>query len=217
MPSAVRAETDLLEAVLSRYEADGFEVYSQPSSSVLPEFMKGFRPDAIAIRHDKKVAIEIKRSDDKSDRLKRVQKLFSEHPDWELNVLYLSPRASSPAILNVVSPSAIAQTIAEVEQLRLAGQYSAALMLGWSALEAIGRSILPDRLERPQPAAGLSEMLATEGIVTPSEAPIVRRIAATRNAVAHGQLYPGPPAKRIDELVRLLHTLSDLLPRDAAQ
>lgn len=216
MPDIPRGESDLLEAVLSRYEAEGFEVYTQPSASVLPAFMKGFRPDAIAVNGPKKVAFEIKNSRSGIAALKKIQKLFSEHPDWELNVLYLSPRASTIS-LNAISHGAIAQTITEVEQLRLTGQYSAALMLGWSALEAIARSILPERLDRPQPPGSLVEALANEGLLTPSEASIVRRIAPTRNAVAHGQLYPNPAPKRIDELISVLHTLSDLLPRDAAQ
>jgi uncharacterized protein YutE (UPF0331/DUF86 family) len=215
MPHVTRGESDLLEAVLNRYEAEGFEVYTQPSASVLPAFMKGFRPDAIAVKGPKKIAFEIKYSSSGSATLKEIQKLFSEHPDWELNVLYLSPRASTA--LSTISRNAIAQTITEVEQLRLAGQYSAALMLGWSALEATARSILPERLDRPQPPGSLVEALANEGLLTPSEAPIVRRIASTRNAVAHGQLYPNPAPKRIDELISVLHTLSDMLPRDAAQ
>jgi hypothetical protein len=215
MSRSALGESDLLEAVLSRYEAEGFQVYLQPPSSVLPEFMRVFRPDAIALKDEKKIAIEIKNSRIRDTHLKALQKIFAEHPDWELNILYLSPRASD-VTLAVVSRDAIAHTIAEVEKLRSAGQFSAALMLGWSALEAMARLLLPARLERPQPAASLVEALANEGLITPSEATVVRRIASTRNAVAHGQLYPNPAPKRIDELIGVLHTLSDLLPRDAA-
>jgi hypothetical protein len=55
-------EVDVLESILPRYEAEGFEVFVHPSPSILPPFMQSYRPDAIALKPDKKVAIEVVRT-----------------------------------------------------------------------------------------------------------------------------------------------------------
>ena len=50
---------EVIESLLPRYEAEGFDVYVNPSPSILPPFMQTYRPDAIALKKDKKIAIEV--------------------------------------------------------------------------------------------------------------------------------------------------------------
>ena len=52
--------SDVLEYFLPRYREQGFDVFVNPSPSILPSFMQGFRPDAVALRPDKKIAIKNK-------------------------------------------------------------------------------------------------------------------------------------------------------------
>jgi hypothetical protein len=59
MSKAGTRERDFLENLLPQYEAEGFSVFLHPSSTMLPTFMERYRPGAIAIKPDKKIAIEV--------------------------------------------------------------------------------------------------------------------------------------------------------------
>jgi uncharacterized protein YutE (UPF0331/DUF86 family) len=209
-------DSALLETVLARYEADGFDVFVHPARSVLPPFMQEYRPDAVAIGPDKKIAFEIVRSNETSaDRLGRLRERFSGQQGWELIVLYVSPNSSTPEI-EVATRRAIDSTTGQVVELRDAGQHTAALLIGWAALEAIARALMPQQLARPQPPAKLLEALASEGYLTPREADILRAAASVRNAAAHGRLGVAVDRKQLDALVSALRTLTKLLPKHVA-
>ena len=67
MSATETREEVLLESLLPRYEAEGFTVIIHPSSSFLPPFMGSYRPDAIALSPDKKIAIEVKHDTESSE------------------------------------------------------------------------------------------------------------------------------------------------------
>jgi uncharacterized protein YutE (UPF0331/DUF86 family) len=207
------AEYSLLESVLANYKAEGYEVFVNPSDAILPPLEKNYRPDAVAIRPDKKIAIEVVRSGREiTDRMYHLRGRFSQD-NWELIVLYMSPGASVEQI-DVAPRKAIDRATQAVIELRDAGQQTAALMVGWSALEAIARALLPDRLARPQPAAKLIEVLASEGYLTPSEADTLRTLATVRNAAAHGRLDAAVEPKELNALVSALGTLAEFVPKN---
>jgi uncharacterized protein YutE (UPF0331/DUF86 family) len=204
-------ETELLESMVPRLASEGFEVFIHPSPSILPPFMRDYRPDAIALRADKKIAIEIKRSGKGSaSQARQLKKLFSEHKEWELRFYYAEPRSAHSGI-EVESLPAIQSVVEELRKLRDANLTLSALLVGWSALEAVARALLPQRLVREQTSIKLIEALASEGWLTPDEADDLRGIATLRNAAAHGQLTVPIDTKHIDELMAILQTLTELL------
>jgi hypothetical protein len=215
MSEALGRDIPLLDAVLARYKADGFEVFVHPSDAVLPPFLKGCRPDAVAIGPHKRIAIEIARSNAPSEKISRMEEIFTKHNDWEFVVLYISP-SSSTETLKTSSRSAIKAAAKQVVQLRDGGHDAAALVIGWSALEAIARVLLADRLARPQPPEHLVEILASDGYLTPDEADSLRSAAAARNAVAHGQLDAQIDPAQLDALISAVRTLVAPLPKNAA-
>lgn len=215
MNGAETTERSVLEAVMAHYRAEGFDFFVRPSPALLPGFMKGYRPDAIAIRPDKKIAIEIAGPGRSDERSKHLQKRFSGQDDWELVVLYVSPGAGTERI-KTASHETIEHGIQAAMELRNTGKSSAALLMAWSAMEAIGRALLPERLARPQPPANLIEALASEGYLTPGEAKELRAASITRNAVAHGQLGAEIRPEELDTVIAALHTLAASLPQNAA-
>ncbi len=101
------SEAEVMESLLPKYQAEGFDVYVNPSPSILPPFMQAYRPDAIALKKDKKIAIEVVGSNARSDqKIQTLQSLFADQSDWELQVFYASPVASSKS-LEIVSTAAI--------------------------------------------------------------------------------------------------------------
>lgn len=205
-----------IDALASRYKSEGFAFFVEPSPAILPPFLQNDRPDAIAVRPDRKIAIEIVRPDRlPPGHIERLREVVSQHNDWELVVFYVSPAATAPS-LDRASPSAIRTATNQASELRDAGQHPAALMLAWSALEAIGRGLLPERLAHPQPAERLIEVLATDGYLMPDEADALRATAAARNAAAHGQLDAAIAPGQVDALISILRSLDSLLTKTAA-
>lgn len=201
------SEAALLDSVLPDLEAEGFEVFANPSPPILPPFMRGHSPDAIALRKDKKLAIEVLREGVPSNRrLDKLRELFSQHKDWELRVYWVSPSSIRRAIEGA-SRNVIEQSIKAIEELTAGGRTRPALLMAWATFEAIGRAILPDRLQRPQTPGRLIEVLAAEGHVTPTEADLLRRMAESRSHLIHGGLETSVPEADLQRFIDVLKTL----------
>ena len=202
------SESDVLQSLVPQYEAEGFDVYVNPSPSILPPFMKEHRPDAIALRPDKKIAIEVIRSEQASShKMRRLQSLLSDHADWELRVFYISSMTNEKAI-EIASASAIQSSIERTARLISDGYRVPALIMAWATLEAIGRALLPDQFRRPQTPARLVETLAAEGYLTPVEADQLRAAIPARNSAVHGSLAPDISDGQVNGIVAILRTLA---------
>jgi uncharacterized protein YutE (UPF0331/DUF86 family) len=210
------SEAEVMESLLPKYQAEGFDVYVNPSPSILPPFMQAYRPDAIALKKDKKIAIEVVGSSARSDqKIQTLQSLFADQSDWELRVFYASPVASNKS-LEIVSTAAISESIQRVVDLKQAGHLLPALVMAWAAFEAVGRALLPHQFQRPQTPARLVEVLGSEGYITPEEADKLRLASAVRNAVVHGQLDSTVDKEMLETFVAVLKTLVKLLPPQKA-
>lgn len=210
------SEAEVIESLLPRYRAEGFDVYINPSPSILPPFMQTYRPNAIALKKDKKIAIEVVVSTNGNDReLRSLQSLFADHTDWELRVLYASS-ATAAKSLEIASTSTITKSIERIVELEQGGHSLPALVMAWAALEAIGRALLPDQFQRPQTTARLVEVLGSEGYITPEEADTLRMASVVRDAVVHGQLDSSVDPKVLKTFVGVLEALVKLLPATAS-
>jgi hypothetical protein len=93
------SEANVIDAVVARYKAEGFDVFVQPSPSILPPFLGGYRPDVVEIRPDKRIAMEFVRPGSQSaDKINHSRELFSPHRDWEFIIFYGSPGTSRAGI-----------------------------------------------------------------------------------------------------------------------
>jgi hypothetical protein len=55
-----QAEEAILQMLRPNLEAEGFQVFVHPTRTILPPFMHGYRPSAIALKENRKLAIEVK-------------------------------------------------------------------------------------------------------------------------------------------------------------
>ena len=131
-------ESILLESVVPDLEADGYEVFPRPRAPLLPAFMRGYRPDAIAYRKDRKLAIEVLRPGVPS----KLGDLLSERKDWELRVYWVSSSGAA-ARIEPASRASIERTITTVEDLVGDGRTQPALLMAWAVFEATGRASFP--------------------------------------------------------------------------
>jgi uncharacterized protein YutE (UPF0331/DUF86 family) len=204
-------EATLLENVLPELEAEGFEVFTHPSPRILPAFMRECPPDAIALRKDKNLAIEILRESAPSNRrLDKLRELLALHKDWELRIYWVSPSSARKPIESA-SRMVIEQSIKSVEELMADGRSGPALLMAWATLEAIGRAMLPDRFQMAQTPGRLIEVLASDGHITPTEADHVRLLAESRNRLIHGGLEVSVPQADLKRFVDILKTLCSFI------
>lgn len=212
--TGIETEEAVLEAVLPRLKAEGFDVFRDPPANLLPEFMSGYRPDAIAIGQGKKIAIEVVGSRASAARVAALHERFAPGRGWELRVVHAGPQAGTQAI-EIVPESSIERSLAMVGQLTDAGLTQAAVLIGWATFEAIGRRLSPEKFKRPQTPGRLVEVLASEGLLTPDEADSVRGLVETRNRLIHGDLEVEVSKNAVKDFTRILRTLLSQIEAEA--
>ena len=204
-------ESDILRTLTADLQAEGYEVFTQPNRSLLPDFIGTYIPDLIARGESKSVAIEVTRRSPVSERkISELAKLFEGRKDWGFRVIWVEP-ATSGSPLQVQPRTVIVERVAEIRQLLSTGHFSPALLLGWASFEAVGRLLAPDQFRRPQSPGRLVEVLASEGYLTPTEADKLRALASKRNTIIHGELQTTVSREEVEEFARILDTLCQLV------
>lgn len=209
--SSETQEAAVLETIVPQLEAEGFVVITHPSAHRLPAFMQSYFPDAIALRKDRNLAIEVVRKGSSSDKkLHRLRELLSGHPDWELRVYWVNP-SSTPEPIDTTSPKDIERGIKTVEQLVSESLVAPALLMAWATLEALGRMLVPEKIAKPQTPGRLVEVLASDGYITPSDADRLRQLGVLRNKLIHGGLQEKVSSRDVKGFVSILKSLAQLL------
>jgi uncharacterized protein YutE (UPF0331/DUF86 family) len=205
--NSIDLKREVLEQVVPQLEAEGYTVYLEPTRQLLPSFMTGYVPDAIAFRSDKKLAIEVLVEGDRSaTKEPGLKQRFEGEKDWELRVLYARP-TSPRNELPVMDDQAIDASIASAESLISTKQLGAALLIAWATFEALGRALSPKEFARPQTPLRLVEVLAADGSLTPPEADLLRGLATTRNQFIHGGLDKRVDLAELQKFIDILKTL----------
>lgn len=200
-------EAAILEEVKKKLLSEGYEVIIQPNSLLVPEFLGKFRPDALAFRSDKKLVVEVATRGTASERrLKHIQDVIGAQDDWQLRLIWSAPGQTSKS-LRKVTVEAVQKAVQENRKLLTDGHYGASFLLSWSALEALGRMLLPSALARPQSPARLVDQLAQGGFVPPKEADDLRTLISKRNRLTHGDLRTDIKRKDVESLLRILELL----------
>lgn len=209
-PAYSRLEAAVFETLLPSLEAEGFQVFLQPSRKILPKFMSNYQPDAIAIKGDRKIAIEVMSAGGRPEaKLQRLRSIFEDHADWELRLVYAPPRTAEHP-MSVPPRESIVENLDRVLTIFDESGPVPGLLNAWSVFEAAARYLIPSNFERPQTPGRLLEILASDGYITPDEADSLRRLGGMRNDAAHGQLEITLTREELAELVRVARTMIDL-------
>ncbi len=176
---------------------------------MLPPFLGSYIPDAIALRDDKNLVIEIKhRSQRAESTLKDLAKRFEGQNRWEFRVVWVNPSEAhdGPA---PQSREAIMVRLKEISKLLDSGFVEPAMLTCWATFEAIGRKLMAREFSRPQTPGRLVQVLATEGLITPDEADTLRELAEIRNRFVHGELNVAMTRAQIESFVKILSSLAN--------
>ncbi len=208
-PSAL--ESEALDEIEGRLTKDGYRLLRSPGRGDLPDFLQDFQPDAIAVGKLPQIVIEVitREHADRlpSSRLGQLQAALTTHSDWTLRVVYAN--RSRPR-LDIAAPSVIRMRATQVRQLSTTDQ-AAALVIGWSLLEAATRAALPQQAGQALTPATTVELLASLGYITQSQAARLRQTGKQRNLLVHGDMGVTVASSTVEELLSTVESLLDAL------
>jgi hypothetical protein len=182
---------ELLERIAENYRRRGFEVFVEPKGKALPEFLADTTPDIIANRGNEHLVIEVKRAPKTVDpeQVAAISKRLAPHPGWRLVLMAPEPPYMGiDSDLITLDEESIKQRFDEGSTLITQGHVEAALMLVWSATEALLRLIASrykvktDRLD----TGALLRTLASEGLLDSDDLRQLNSTYQVRSAFAHG-------------------------------
>ncbi|MBV8474237.1 MAG: hypothetical protein JO234_12535 [Hyphomicrobiales bacterium] len=208
-------EVEFLEALRSRYEAEGFTFTTSPSRSKLPAFLGGFTPDALAQRPGLSVAIAIKRSQSPTAQLqlRKIRNLFDGRPDWRFDAFFLGSGAPQSVRIPPAAPAAIRARVDEVHALMREGHRRSAFVMAWSLLEAAAQSADATMAGIPRTPGTVIQTLAMDGYIGADTEDRLRARIALRNQIVHGDVAAEPTE---DDVSLLLSAIDETLGANAA-
>jgi len=201
------------------YRERGFEVVVAPKRDEVPSFLRSYSylPDMVATSPVESVVIEVK-----SRKTMRDAKNFAaiadhvrEQDGWDFMLVYTNPRQKpGPATQRAKqSKETIHELISWAKERANRGSQTsrlAALLLLWSAFEAVTTRALSPRGKnaRPRMPIGLIRDAAIEGMISKDSRDFLERLIEKRNEVAHGNLSESVSS---DELTRLIDACEEIL------
>lgn len=210
-------ESNILRNLQQVSEARGLKFYVNPPREVVPAFLGGFRPDAIAVGPDGGIIIEVKhrRSPSSEQQLAAIAKKVSDQKGWEFRAIYLNPLMDETQPIATPTPEQIQARLGEIGALTKAGHPAAALVTAWAVLESLARLATANSQARtPKGFSPLQaiQTLAEEGYVENDAADRLREMAKLRNAVVHGDFSVDVPVEQVEGLLSQLQGIaSDIM------
>lgn len=184
--STHQTEAEILAATVRQLREQGYDVIVEPSPSLLPESLRGWRPDAIALGREPRLIVEVaSESTGAAERIAGLQTALKAEPDWKLH-LVLNRASGSPAIERV--SDAEIDAFLDNALTVIGVDARAALLMTWAAFEALSRARRPTAFVRPQSPGRLIEQWASRGEIGPADAAFLRAMAEQRNRFIHGGL-----------------------------
>lgn len=207
-------EQNVLENLRQTYEVQGLRFYKNPSSEIIPDFLRGYVPDAIAM-DDKRggIIIEVKQRRNRiADRqLAQIAEKIAPHKDWKFRAVFTSPELGDPLDLPKPTKEQIDAKIQEIRTLTQSQYYDAALIVGWAILESLARTVITEN--EGEQSRGLTpiravQTLAQEGYLENDAAQRLREMAGLRNAVVHGDLSAIVSSEQVRDLLEQLQAIA---------
>jgi uncharacterized protein YutE (UPF0331/DUF86 family) len=204
-------ERAVLEILREKYEDDGYSFFAYPPASVVPGFLQDYRPDAIAVRGEERVVIEIRQRSQRSEpRLSRIAERFAAHPDWRFVVVYPDDVVPDLESLGLSSAAEIEAQLREAEQLSRAKHHRAAFVLGWAIIEALARALQGGK-ERDSSVSRspreLVEILERNGFIGFEDGRRLRDLVRLRNATVHGDFGVAVDQSAVEQLLQVARRL----------
>ena len=212
-------EGKLLDSYRLHYEGQGLRFIVQPQAGDLPDFLKEYRPDAVAISGEGGVVLEVKQigGEPTNKQLQHMVAEIAKHKGWRLDLL-LADRSFSDQGYLLPSREEVRLELEKLRNDSLAvdsiGSPAVHLLFGWSLFEAAARRILVDadvELSRNvMNPKELIEHLIIEDFVSDMDGETAVKLMRQRNLVAHGFLKQPITVSETNKLFDLIEKILNI-------
>jgi Holliday junction resolvase len=182
-----------IKEIAKDYEVRGFAVTINPNQTNLPDFLKGFEPDIVAISETESVVIEVKSTKGNSSQLKQFESLaqrISEHKNWRFELVFTNPieQTIQNKFTNELPLEKIRSRISEVTILLISNHYEAAFLLCWTTLEAAIRLKLDSEKNdsNNKPTLAIIKTIYSLGYINSHDYKKLEVLNQKRNLLIHG-------------------------------
>ena len=220
MPESQPWELNALRNLQHPYEACGLQFHINPSHELIPPFLAGYRPDAIAVDPDGGgIIIEVKRhrSGAADRQLAELAKQVAKQKGWEFRAIYTNPATER---LDTIAEPTLGQLDAKLQEIRVlaeAGHYDPALISGWAVLEALARLAGGSGISTAYSPIQAVQALAEEGYIENEEAQRLREMSRLRSSVVHGDFSVNVSAEQVAFLLEQLEALKSSIMKVVAE
>jgi len=200
-------EHQRLRDVARKYRQRGYEVWIEPHPDQLPDFLAPFRVDILARNSDENVIVEVRTqaSLTAAPELDGIAQALHNKPSWRFELVVTNPRDRSVLQFQDVTSLDhldITYRLQEARQLSAQEHGEAALLLTWSATEALLRYIADVEavsVVQHDPSQ-VTKSLFVYGVLDKEQYQVLQDGMQARNLVAHGYKEQPSLAKTVDQL-----------------
>jgi len=220
IPEGHGSELSVLRDLQPSYEARGLKFHINPSRELIPPFLAGYTPDAIAVGPDGGgIIIEVTRNRTQASnrQLADLARKVADQKGWEFQAIYTNP--TTERLDNIPKPTQeqVDAKLREIQVLADTGHYAPALIFGWAALESLARLASGSGRSGGYSPIQAVQALAEEGYIENEEAQRLRDMARLRSAVAHGDFSVDVSADQVAFLLEQLKALNSSIAEVAAE
>ncbi len=209
MPETHFTHSDVFQRLRHALEARGMTFHINPPREIVPAFLRGFQPDAMAVGPEGGVIIAVKSRKNSlpGQPLAEIARIVSGQKGWEFRLIYLNPSMDEMPLIAKPTPEQLQGTFSEIEVLMESGHSVVAFLIAWAALESLARLARGDGGTRNVSSLQAIQILAEEGYLENEAAGGLRDMVRLRNAVVHGDLSVDVPAGQVESLLEQLRTI----------
>jgi len=208
-----KLEHNRINQIKRNYIKKGYKVIVQPEEKDIPEFLRGFRPDIIAISDKESVIIEVKTKAtlDTSKELWEIANRVRDREGWRLELIVTNPRKPRNIEYiekDILNEEDFSKRLKEIIKLKESDHYEASYLLAWSTLEAAIRiRMKKENLDiYNQNVSILIKNLFSYGLLNKHDFIKLENASQMRNSVTHGLKIEITP-EEIDNIVKIIKVI----------
>jgi hypothetical protein len=201
---------ELETQVAERYRSQGFEVFINPSKSVIPFDLGNYLPDIVAKRSaDESYIIEVKTSVSQIpiDRYREISEVVAQNNGWRFLLVTGEdvPLGNTKESDQLMTWEQMSQRQEQAQRFLVSGEVEVAFFYLWGVLEAAMRQAAKSAAIPVEnlPTNSLINHLYSQGELSMEQFDQSKVIQKIRNGVAHGYQTPNlvEPTKQLQKLV----------------
>src|SRR5258706_10273772 len=184
-------KTSKLDELTSEYLRKGYRVVTSPRPEEVPEFLREFQLDLVAVSDNDKVAVVVKSSPDlTSQSLVGLAEAVEAQQGWRLELVVVNQPAAPeiPIQGELVPEDRVESLLHEAHVLNAEKRSEAAAMMAWAAAASVLRRLVGSvdvRAERKSSGTILKQLYVL-GLIDAEEYDSFNSAMEFRNAFAHG-------------------------------